>query len=146
MERVVAFCGMICNECPAFIATQKDDNEERKKVAELWSKMFNMEIKPEDINCDGCVTTTGKLIDYCRICEVRNCGVEKGVKNCAYCDEYICDKLNEWFKKIAPNAKATLEEVKLKKYDGPDSRSLGFRKNQRARRKTSLRGCSKKGA
>lgn len=40
MEKMIAFCGLTCTECPAFIATQKDDDKERKKVAKVWSKDF----------------------------------------------------------------------------------------------------------
>ena len=111
MEKMIAFCGIVCSECPGFIATQKDSDEERRKVAELWSKMYKTEIKPEDVNCDGCLTTSGRLIGYCRICELRKCAFEKSVKNCAYCSEYICEKLSNWFEKV-PNAKATLEEIR----------------------------------
>jgi len=111
MEKMVAFCGIVCTECPAFLATQKDDDEERRKVAQLWSKQFNTEIKPEAINCDGCLAESGRLVEYCRICEIRKCGLEKEVKNCAFCDEYACDKL-ENFLVNAPDAKATLEEIR----------------------------------
>jgi len=34
MNKMIAFCGLNCTECPAFIATRKDDDEERKKVSE----------------------------------------------------------------------------------------------------------------
>ena len=111
MEKMVAFCGIVCTECPAFLATQKDDDEERRKVAQLWSKQFNTEIKPETINCDGCLAESGRLVEYCRICEIRKCGLEKEVKNCAFCDEYACDKL-ENFLVNASDAKATLEEIR----------------------------------
>ena len=70
MEKMIAFCGIVCTECPGFIATQKDSDEERKRVAESWSKMYNIEIKPEEINCDGCLTTNGRLVNYCKVCEV----------------------------------------------------------------------------
>ena len=33
MDKMIAFCGLTCTECPAFIATQKNDNKEREKVA-----------------------------------------------------------------------------------------------------------------
>lgn len=45
MEKMIAFCGIICTECPGFIATQRDSDEERRRVAESWSKIFNTEIK-----------------------------------------------------------------------------------------------------
>ncbi len=109
--KMVAFCGIICTKCPAFIATSEDSEPKRKDLAELWSKEFNTEIKPEDINCDGCLLVDKRLFSYCQICEVRKCGLEKNIKNCAYCDKYICEKLAKWFNKV-PYAKVTLEEIR----------------------------------
>ena len=37
MEKMIAFCGLNCRECPAFIATQKDDDEARKKISKEWA-------------------------------------------------------------------------------------------------------------
>jgi hypothetical protein len=37
--------------------------------------------------------------------------VEKKVKNCAYCNDYACEKLDKFFA-MAPMAKANLEKVK----------------------------------
>ncbi|HEX74775.1 MAG TPA: DUF3795 domain-containing protein [Dehalococcoidia bacterium] len=108
---MIAFCGTVCTECPAFLATKKDDDIERKRIAELWSKRYNADIKPEDINCVGCLSEGEKLFSYCNVCEIRKCGQEKGLKNCAYCDEYVCEKLSEFFK-IAPGGKTTLDEIK----------------------------------
>ena len=111
MDKMIAFCGIVCTECPAFLATQKDDDNERRKVAELWCKEFKAEIKPEDINCDGCLSEDGKLFSHPRVCEIRKCGQERNVKNCAYCDDYACEKLNKFFG-MAPDAKATLEQIR----------------------------------
>ena len=111
MERMTAFCGIVCTECPAFIATQKNDDTERKKVAESWSKEFKVSLKPEDINCDGCLVTGENVFSHTKVCEIRKCGFEKGVKNCAYCDEYICERLNNFFSD-APDAKKNLEEIR----------------------------------
>lgn len=111
MEKMVAFCGIVCSQCPGFLATQKDSDEERREVAESWSKMFDTEIKPEDINCDGCLSSSGRLIDYCAVCEIRRCALEKAVENCAHCDEYACETLSNWFESV-PDAKATLEEIR----------------------------------
>jgi hypothetical protein len=111
MEKMVAFCGIVCTKCPAFIATQKDSNEERKKVAEEWSKFFSTKIECEDINCDGCLTECGRIFSYANICEIRECNIKRDVKNCAYCNEYICEKLSKWFNSV-PEAKSTLEEIK----------------------------------
>ncbi len=111
MEKMIAYCGLICTECPAFIATKNDDNAKRKETAELWSKLFGQEIKPEDINCEGCTITRGKHIGYWGMCEVRKCGAERGVINCAYCADYACEKLEKFFQ-MTPMMKANLEEIR----------------------------------
>jgi len=113
MEKIIAFCGINCTDCEAFIATQKDDDARRRKVAAEWSKEFGHEIKPEEINCDGCLSIDGRHINYCNVCEIRKCGMEKEVENCAYCIDYECEKL-EKFHEQAPKAKERLEEIRQK--------------------------------
>ncbi|MCJ7508006.1 MAG: DUF3795 domain-containing protein [candidate division Zixibacteria bacterium] len=111
MEKLISFCGINCSACPAYIATQKDDDNERKKVAETWSKQYEHEFKPEDINCDGCVVVEGRHISYCNECEIRKCGMEKKVENCAWCNDYVCEKLSKFIEK-APELKKNLEEIR----------------------------------
>jgi hypothetical protein len=111
MDKIIAFCGLDCAECPGFIATQKNDANERKKVAELWNKEYKTNLKPEDINCLGCITETDQVFNYCKVCEIRKCGKGKKIKNCAYCVDYPCDLLNKFLTQ-SPKAKANLEEVR----------------------------------
>ena len=111
MEKMTAFCGISCTECPTFLATREDDDEKRTKVASQWSKFFQMSLKPEDINWDGCQSKNGRLFSHCKVCEIRGCGQEKGLKNCAYCQEYPCQKLSNLFMLI-PQGKANLEEIR----------------------------------
>ena len=111
MDEMIAYCGLICTECTAYLATQKDDDSERQKVAEDWSKLFNTKIEPQDISCDGCLSEGGRLYKHCITCPIRNCGLERGVKNCAYCDDYACQKLIEWFSSV-PSAKITLDKIR----------------------------------
>ncbi len=111
MDKIVAYCGTVCSECPAYQATQKDCDEERKRVAEMWSKQFNTEIRPEEIDCEGCTSAAHRLFSYTKVCEIRKCAQEKGLKNCAYCSEYPCEKLSKFFQ-MAPEAKRTLDEIR----------------------------------
>jgi hypothetical protein len=113
MSSMVAFCGIDCSECKALIATQKNDAKMKKAIAEEWSKQFGHQIKPEDINCAGCVVLDGPHINYCNICEIRNCATKKKVQNCAYCIEYACGKLAK-FHENAPKAKDQLEQIRKK--------------------------------
>ena len=111
MEKMIAYCGLVCTECPAFIATQEDDQEALKQVADQWSKQFNMSLVAEDCTCDGCLSSTGRHCSYCRECKIRACGTEKKVRNCAHCRDYACQKLETFFG-FAPAAKATLEKIR----------------------------------
>lgn len=109
---LIAFCGINCSECPAYTAKRTDDWELREKTAKEWSSP-DYPVKPEDINCDGCVTRDSELIAFCNDCKVRSCGLEKEVENCAHCNEYICNKLEELWKIFkTTEAKETLERIK----------------------------------
>jgi hypothetical protein len=112
-EKMISYCGLVCSECPTFIATQKNDDKMREETAKKWSEMFHSDIKPADINCDGCTSNSTKLFNYCGQCEIRKCAREKGVKNCAYCAEYPCEKLTA-FLKNAPEAKVVLDDIRKK--------------------------------
>ena len=111
MEKQIAYCGLVCTECPTFIATKNDDDDKRRETAELWSKKYNVDIKPEHINCEGCLSETPNVFSHCNVCEVRKCGQAKGVTNCAYCSDYVCDELGRYFE-MAPVMKASLEEIR----------------------------------
>lgn len=108
---MIAYCGINCGECLAYIATQKNDDNERKKVAEQWAKQYNPNITAKDINCDGCTSNSTRLFNYCKECKIRLCGIEKKVENCAYCGEYVCTNLTEFFK-MAPKCKTVLDSIK----------------------------------
>jgi hypothetical protein len=64
---MIAVCRLNCSECGAFLTTKKNDNQKRVEVAQEWSKRFKVEIKPEDINCDGCLSDGGRLFNYCKV-------------------------------------------------------------------------------
>ncbi|MEJ5284807.1 MAG: DUF3795 domain-containing protein [Brevinematia bacterium] len=108
---MIAFCGLDCSKCPAYIATIKNDDNERKKVAKEWSQMFHADITPDSVNCYGCKTEGKPRFYYCaNMCEIRKCAVSKGVENCGKCKNYSCIMLEE-FLKNAPVAKENLEKM-----------------------------------
>ena len=110
MKDMISFCGINCLECGAYQATINNDEQKRKEVAALWSKQYNANIKPEDIYCEGCSSGSDILFNHCNVCEIRKCGIEKGVINCAHCDEYVCKKLENFFK-IVPDCKIVLDGI-----------------------------------
>jgi hypothetical protein len=113
MDEMIAFCGLACNECRAFLATKADDDEKRAEVAQLWSKEFKVDINPEDINCEGCLAEGENLFNYTKVCEIRKCGKEKGLLNCAHCNDFACEKLEKFFE-MAPDVKTRLDEIRAK--------------------------------
>ena len=111
MREMTACCGLMCNECGAFLAKQSNDDEIRKQTAKQWSEMFKADIKPDDINCDGCRAEGGVHFSHCNVCEIRKCCTDKGLSNCSVCDDYACDTLGAFFK-FAPEAKENLEKIR----------------------------------
>jgi hypothetical protein len=96
MSEMVAYCGLLCNECLAYKATVADDMALREETAAQWSKMNNADIKPEDINCLGC--DSDMLFGYCNMCEIRSCAREKGLKDCGKCGSFACAKVENVLK------------------------------------------------
>jgi hypothetical protein len=111
MAKMIAICGLDCHVCPAFIAHQTDDQALREKTALEWTAQYQADIKPEMVNCVGCVLREGIHIGHCFECEMRKCGMAKKVANCALCPEYPC-ALIAGFMANVPAAKANLEEIR----------------------------------
>ena len=109
MSEMIAYCGLVCTNCPQYIATQNDDIA-GEKTAKRIAEKFGLYYKPEEINCDGCLSSGGRLIGFCNTCEVRKCGIEKSVENCSVCAEQPCDKLTK-FHEFSPDAKASFEAL-----------------------------------
>jgi hypothetical protein len=108
---MIAYCGLECTGCPAYLATLADDDHQRRKVAQQWSNEYKSDIKPEDINCEGCLPGGSVYFTHCRVCEIRACGVDRGLQNCGYCDDFACEKL-ERFLELVPDARRRLTEIR----------------------------------
>jgi hypothetical protein len=109
-EKMIAKCGLVCTECEAFVATQKNDIEALTKMAEKASEQFNLTMTWEDSICNGCLSEQ-KKIGYCDSCEVRACAIEHEAENCAYCPDYGCETISKFWE-MAPKAKETLEDIR----------------------------------
>ncbi len=70
-------------------------------------------MKPEDVNCDGCIQAGKLVFRFCNTCSVRGCVLERSLRNCAYCSEYPCKKLDDLLKSMdALAAKSNLDEIR----------------------------------
>jgi hypothetical protein len=106
-EQIIAYCGLTCTDCPAYIATREDDTEKLKTLALKW---YGVENDATFCVCDGCITD-GRKNKWCGECAVRACAVERCVVNCAHCDEYGCEILTAFFGDV-PDAKINLKRIR----------------------------------
>lgn len=87
MERMLGRCGYRCDLC----AARSDDPALRQKLVEGWRKYLGHQMyTAQNVRCDGCMND-GRLAD--KNCPIRPCAIQKGVENCAYCDQFPCEKL-----------------------------------------------------
>ena len=94
MKTMIAFCGLDCEKCDAYIATKQDDQVLREKTAKLWSELNGAEITPEMIHCEGC-RANGVKTPYCEsLCPVRLCALNRRMETCGNCAEMEkCEKV-----------------------------------------------------
>ena len=111
MSELIACCGLVCSNCPTFIATQNDDDVAREKTVALYAQKFGLAFQKEDINCNGCRSEGGRQIGYCQTCEIRRCCLGRDLKQCTVCPEQPCEKLQR-FHEFSPEAKASFEALK----------------------------------
>jgi len=111
-ETLIAFCGIDCAACPAFIGTQAGDKGLLAKTAEEWSS-GEEKLTAEDMECYTCLQTEKRLFKWCSLCKVKDCCREKGFPNCAHCDEYACGELKKlWDMFPSDAARAALDDIR----------------------------------
>ncbi len=113
MSDLIAFCGLDCAACKAYQLTQANDVAAMQVLLDEWRVTYQAPDMPiEAVTCDGC-TSTGRHGGYCMECPVRACAVEREVVSCALCEDYGCEKLQN-FMAMAPEVKINLEAIRAK--------------------------------
>lgn len=109
---MIAYCGLICADCEAYIATQANDLVTLERLAARARKEFGLaDITAEATMCDGCRSNSERKCGYCAQCQVRACAVGRDMINCAHCDNYGCQTLEAFFA-MATEARATLDGIR----------------------------------
>ena len=113
MDRIVAYCGIVCSACKGYVATQANDVAALEEAAAEAREKFGVaDATAESVRCDGCLSEEGVKIGYCAECDIRACGVEHGVANCAHCDDYeTCGTLAGFLTQVT-GAKETLDAIR----------------------------------
>lgn len=99
---MIAYCGLACKSCPIHLATIEKDivkkTQMRKDISEQLAKIYVTTPKPEIItDCDGCKFINGRLFTGCIDCGIRKCANMKNLENCAYCSDFVCEKLERHY-------------------------------------------------
>jgi len=113
---MVAYCGLDCQSCPIHTTTLESDEDKRQEmrisIARLCSEQYGINLLPEEVtDCDGCRSDSGCLFSGCLRCEIRSCAINRKLESCAFCDEYICNRLQSHFK-TDPSAEIRLQSIR----------------------------------
>ena len=87
MRKMIAYCGLDCEKCDAYLATLHDDQALREKTAKEWAALNHAPILPEHIHCQGCRADGCKTLFCESLCEIRRCALKRGVETCGDCVE-----------------------------------------------------------
>ena len=110
MRNMIAYCGLDCEKCDAYLATINNDQALRAKTAKLWAELNNAPILPEHINCEGCRVDGIKTV-YCdNLCNIRQCALKKCVTTCGNCPDLAKCQIVEVITSNNPDALKNLEE------------------------------------
>lgn len=86
-KKFAAVCGLFCEACNLYIATQEDP-------ARLTRLAARFQVSEEDAQCYGC--RSDKRGPYCRICKMFSCAAERGIDFCSECEDYPCNDLKQF--------------------------------------------------
>ena len=109
MRDMIAYCGLDCEKCDAYLATINDDQALRERTAKLWAELNNAPILPEHINCQGCRVDGMKTVFCDSLGAIRQCAMKQGVTTCGDCPDFEACQTVE---RIISNNPTALENLK----------------------------------
>ena len=124
--QMIAYCGLMCHDCPVVKAEERRDEAARRAVAQDWSAayatLFPDGLPVAEVHCGGCKGDEQALFVYCRECRIRPCARGRGHDTCAACHEYDGCRILSGFFEAAPEPRAVLEAIRRgESYEGIDT-------------------------
>ena len=93
-DQIIAYCGIDCSKCDAYIGTKNNDQDLLTKTAAYWSKLNGVTITPEQLHCEGCRMDGIKTVFCSSLCAIRLCATSKKCETCGDCSKMnTCEKL-----------------------------------------------------
>lgn len=94
-NQMIAVCGLDCGGCDIRLAT--NDPKVAQQIVDWFKKERNEEVKIKDVRCLGC--RGDRTRHWSADCWILQCCVDtKGLEFCYECDEFPCEKLEQWAK------------------------------------------------
>ena len=113
MAKMLAYCGLDCGECEAYLASRTDDRAALEKVAEKWTREFGAKsLTAEMCICDGCAAGARVNSVHAATCGLRLCASARRVATCAHCDDFMCETLRQ-FVQFAPVLGEKLQKIRV---------------------------------
>jgi hypothetical protein len=133
MNKVMSACGVICSDCPAYVAASRG-LDYQKEAAEAWSRIYGFQTQPEKMSCGGCLSSDDQVFHTSVRCTARRCCLSKSLNSCAECPEESCELLaraqSNW--DTVPEIGAKLSASDFEKYAQP---YCGYRERFKAARR-----------
>ena len=111
-DELIAYCGLFCGACSFKVAYDENDRIHIENMPEKYDKFRNMPLE----FCPGC-----RLENQCGNCDIKDCAEKKDVKYCSQCDEFPCQKLDDFNKDGIPHHSESIENLQQLKQLGPES-------------------------
>ena len=94
---MVAYCGLDCSKCEAYLATVRNNDALRAAVAAAWG------MKPEQVSCRGCKSAQALFN-----CTLKQCASKRTLQTCAHCPDFPACRDEQWtrFPKLRETATA----------------------------------------
>ncbi|MFN3535034.1 MAG: DUF3795 domain-containing protein [Desulfatiglandales bacterium] len=95
-KEMIGPCGLYCKVCAIYIADRDNNIRLKEKLVALYKGNSpdkgglpeSEALSVDDIHCKGCMSDD--LFVYCKICDIRNCVVQKGLEGCHQCSDWPC--------------------------------------------------------
>jgi len=88
-------CGMYCSVCSVRAADRNNDQTLKGQLAAFFRT------SPENIACEGCMSD--KTFQMVKVCSIRACAQNNGLKGCHECDDFPCNNIKNYPIELARN-------------------------------------------
>lgn len=109
---LVGKCGAYCGSCKIYKAAHDSDEKA------IFDMSFATRCTIDQIRCEGCGSKD--RFPLTKGCIYRKCAKGRGLEACAFCQEYPCESISEYYAEVLDGDKEHLENSARMKEAGID--------------------------